>query len=294
MVNDVEQGRTVYLNGEWMPGRDAKVSIFDRGFLFSDAIYEVTAVADGKLIDFAGHAARLRRSLDLLSIAVPVSESELLELHKQIARKNGVANGLVYLQVSRGVQDRNFVFSNDLQPTVALFTQARSILNNPQWLTGISMKTSPDGRWANRHIKTVQLLYASLAKTQAVAEGFDDTLFVENGLVTESCSANFHVVTADGVLVTRDPSHALLHGITRASILDLARAAGMRAEERAFSLDEAMQASEAFITDSIGMVVPVVAIDRQPIGSGKPGPASTRLRERYIKDRLANGVSIAP
>lgn len=293
MGNDVAQNRIVYVNGEWMADHLARVSIFDRGFLFADAIYEVTAIAQGRLIDFAGHAARLWRSLNLLNIPAFISEAELLALHREIALKNRIQEGLVYLQISRGVQDRNFLYANDLQPTIALFTQARDILQNPKWLTGISMKTMPDGRWANRHIKTVQLLYASLAKTEAVAEGFDDTLFVENGLITESCSANFHIITHDGRLVTREPSNALLHGITRASILALARQAGIRAEERAFSLDEAMQASEAFITDSIGMVVPVVSIDRQQIGSGKPGLVSAQLRELYIKDRLANGVSIS-
>lgn len=285
--------RTIYLNGEWLPETQAKISVFDRGFLFADAIYEVTAIADQKLIDFPRHAARLRKSLDLLGISIAISENELLELHKEIARRNNVSNGLVYLQVSRGVEDRNFVFSDELVPTIMMFTQGRNMLANPKWETGISVRTAPDGRWANRHIKTVQLLYASTSKVESVRQGFDDTLFVEDGMVTETCSANFHIITSDGALVTRGLSNALLHGITRSSILDIAGQAGLRVEERPFSVEEAKGASEAFITDSISMVMPVVSIDRHPIGSGRPGAMAQRLREMYIQDKLIHGDSIA-
>ncbi|WP_199139606.1 D-amino-acid transaminase [Delftia sp. ASV31] len=284
--------RTVYVNGQWLPEEDAKISIFDRGFIFADAIYEVTAIADGKLIDFARHAARLSRSLELLGIPQVVTEKKLLELHKEIARRNNVTNGLVYLQISRGAEDRSFVYGQDLQPTVVLFTQLRPILSNPKWKTGITMRSTPDGRWANRHIKTTQLLYSSLSKVEAGREGFDDTLFVEDGLITESGSANFHVITRDGTLVTRGLSNALLHGITRGSILDVAQKAGLKTEERSFSLEEALQASEAFITDSISMVLPVVSIDNKPIGTGKPGPESQRLLTLYVDEKLSTGVSV--
>ena len=149
------------------------------------------------------------------------------------------------------------------------------------------------GPLGHRDIKSVQLLYASLAKKEASRQGFDDTLFVEDGLVTESVSANFHIVTGEGTLITRELSHALLPGITRGSIVDIARAAGVRAEERAFTLAEAVGAAEAFITDSINLVMPVVSIDRHPIGAGVPGPISRRLRELYVEDRLANGLPVA-
>jgi D-amino acid aminotransferase len=286
-------GRTVYLNGEWLPENEAKVSIFDRGFLFADAIYEVTAVVDGKIFDFKGHSARLRRSLDMLGIAIALSERDLLDLHKQIARRNRMTEGLIYLQISRGVQDRNFLIPDDLCPTVTMFTQAKSIRDNPKLENGIAVRTSPDRRWALRQIKSTQLLYSSLEKTESARQGFDDVLFVEDGYITEGGSANFHVMTANGTLVTRQLSNALLHGTARRSILDIARAIGLRTEERALTPDEAKDASEAFITDSVNLLMPVVSIDRQQVGSGKPGPVSIRLRDLYIADRLANGDSIA-
>jgi len=292
MIENTNPDRTVYLNGEWLSEAQAKVSVFDRGFLFADAIYEVTAIADGKLLDFARHAARLRKSLELLDIAMPVSEEELLAAHKEIARRNKVTNGLVYLQISRGAEHRSFVYSNGLKPTIVMFTQERNMLANPEWKTGINVKSVPDSRWANRHIKTVQLLYSSLSKVEAKREGFDDALFVEDGFITESASANFHIITRDGTLITRDLSNALLHGITRGSIVDIARRAGLRTEERQFTLDEALRASEAFITDSISLVMPVVSIDRQTIGSGTPGPVSRKLLELYLQEKLENGDSV--
>lgn len=237
MVQNMKPGRTVYLNGEWLPEDEAKVSIFDRGFLFADAIYEVTAIVDGKLFDCGSHFARLRRSLDTLGIAMPMSESALLDAHKELARRNQVNEGVIYLQISRGVQDRNFLMPDDLRPTITMFTQARSIRDNPKWESGITVRTSPDGRWALRQIKSTQLLYASLEKSESVRQGFDDVLFVEDGYITESGSANFHVITADGTLVTRQLSNALLHGTARRSILDIARATGLRTEERALTLD---------------------------------------------------------
>lgn len=286
--------RTVFVGGKWLDESDATVSIFDRGFLFADAIYEVTAVADGKLIDFPSHAARLKRSLDTLGIPMPLPEAELLELHKQIASLNDVTHGLVYLQISRGAEDRNFIYSEDLRPTVVMFTQPRPrILANPGWAEGIAMQTAPDARWAHRQIKSVQLLYSSMAKVAALRAGLDDVLFVEDGRITESGSANFHIVTKDGTLVTRETSNALLHGITRASVLDLGERAGLKTRQTSFTVDEALGASEAFITDSISFVMPVVSIDGRQIGDGKPGPFTERLRNLYIDDRLANGIRVA-
>ncbi|MFN7102732.1 MAG: D-amino-acid transaminase [Pseudorhizobium sp.] len=284
--------RTVYLNGEWLAEADAKVSVFDRGFLFADAIYEVTAVIDGKLIAYPGHAARLRRSLDALGIPMPVSDDELLALHKEIARRNAIQEGLIYLQISRGAQDRDFVYPQDLAPTLVMFTQAKRVLDNPKWKTGLSLQTVPEGRWEHRQIKTVQLLYSSLMKTEAARKGFDDVLFVEDGYITEASSANFHIVTTDGTLVTRDLSNALLHGITRGSILDLAQRAGLKAEERSFTVNETLSAAEAFITSASSFVMPVVSLDGQKIGDGTVGPASRRLLEIYIEDQLQHGDPI--
>lgn len=284
--------RTVYLNGQWLPEAEGKISIFDRGFLFADAIYEVTAVIEGKLIDYAGHAARLQRSLDALGIPTPVDADELLALHKEIARRNHIQEGLIYLQISRGVQDRDFVFPQDLAPTLVLFTQAKRVLDNPKWKTGLSLQVVPDGRWSQRQIKTVQLLYSSLMKTEAVHKGFDDVLFIEDGCVTEASSANFHIITTDGTLVTRHLSNALLHGITRGSILDLAAKAGLTVEERSFTVDEAKSAAEAFITSATSFVTPVVSLDGHKIGDGTPGSVSRRLLDIYLRESLQHGTPI--
>jgi D-alanine transaminase len=285
--------RTVYLNGAWVAEGDAKVSVFDRGFLFADAIYEVTAIIHGKLVDYPGHLARLKRSLDALGIAMPVAEAELLDLHKEIARRNGIEDGLIYLQVSRGVQDRDFVFPEAMEPTFVMFTQTKKVLDNPKWKTGLSVKTVPEGRWSDRQIKTVQLLYSSLRKTEANRQGYDDVLFVENGHITEASSANFHIVTQEGVLVTRDLSNALLHGITRGSILHLARQADLKVEERAFTPEEAKAASEAFVTSATSFVTPVVKMDGDTIGNSEVGPITRRLLDIYIREQLSAGIPVA-
>src|SRR5690606_38882966 len=159
--------RTVYLNGVWQAEADAKISVFDRGFTFADAIYEVTAVLAGKLIEYSGHVARLKRSLDALQIKIDLTEDELLNVHREIVARNNLENGLIYLQISRGVEDRDFVFSRNLKPTIVLYTQEKDILSQPKWRDGLKLISCPEGRWSNRQIKTVQLLYSSLAKMEA-------------------------------------------------------------------------------------------------------------------------------
>lgn len=278
--------RTVYVNGEWVAEENAKVSVFDRGYLFADAIYEVTAVANGRLIDFTGHAARLARSLEALGIKSPVTDDVLKSLHFEIIRRNELTNGLIYLQISRGAEDRDFLYSANLEPSIVMFTQARNVLANPGWETGISVATVPEGRWSNRQIKTVQLLYSSMAKMEVQRKGADDALFVEDGFITEGTSNNFHIVTSDGKVITRALSNSLLHGITRGSILDIADKAGIPTEQRSFTPDEAKSAAEAFITSAGVFVMPVIAIDGQKIGTGKPGPVSQKLRELYIQHSL--------
>ncbi|MGX1787124.1 aminotransferase class IV [Bosea sp. NPDC055332] len=284
--------RTVYTNGKWLPEASASVSIFDRGFLFGDAVYEVTAVAAGKLLDFDGHFARLQNSLAKLEIPSTVDRNGLLALHREIVKRNGLTEGLVYLQISRGVQDRSFIFDTTLDPTIVIFTQSKSVLNNPRWDCGIAVRSAVEGRWNKRDIKSVQLLFSSIAKVQANRDGFDDVVFVEDGLITETSSANFHIVTDGGSLVTRELSRALLPGITRSSIVELARAAQIRVEERAFDLIETAEAAEAFITDSVNLVMPVVSIDGHKIGAGMPGPVTRRLRGLYLEDRLARGIDV--
>jgi D-alanine transaminase len=282
--------RTVYLNGAWLAEADAKVSVFDRGFLFADGIYEVTAVIGGKLIDYHGHAARLQRSLSELDIACPLSAQSLLEVHREIVRKNKLDEGLIYLQITRGAADRDFAYPSSSEPTLVLFTQTKPVLNNPRSEAGISIATVPDWRWERRDIKTVQLLYPSMAKMEAMRRGADDAWLVEDGLVTEGSAATAHIVKSDGTLVTRGLSNALLHGITRASIIDLARGAGMTVEERAFSVEEAKTAAEAFITSATNFATSVVKIDDVTIGDGKPGPVARKLRALYTDSRLASAI----
>jgi D-alanine transaminase len=282
--------RTVYVDGSWLPEGEARVSVFDRGFLFADAVYEVTAVVGGRLVDFPGHQARLARSLAELGIPRPASDAQLLDLHREIVARNGLDEGLVYLQVSRGSADRDFLVPADLTPTLVMFTQTKALVASPKAETGLALVTLPDARWGRRDIKTVQLLYASLMKTEARVRGADDALLVEDGLVTEASSANVHIVTTSGVLVTRELGRALLPGITRASVLELARAAGLPAEERAFSPEEARAAAECFLTSATSFVLPVVRIDGERVGDGRPGPMTRRLRALYIADRLAAAV----
>ncbi|MBZ4691214.1 MAG: D-alanine aminotransferase [Cereibacter sp.] len=283
--------RTLYLNGAWLPESEAKVSVFDRGFLMADGIYEVTCVLDGKLVDYAGHAARLQRSAQELGMALPLTEAELLEVHREIVARNALDQGMIYLQLTRGVADRDFVYPPaGTPPTLVMFTQAKNVLENAAAEAGISVALLPDLRWGRRDIKTVQLLYPCMAKMEAKARGADDAWLVEDGFVTEGSAATSHIVTAEGVLVTRDLSHALLPGITRASVLELAAAHGVGVEERAFTPDEARAAREAFITSATNFVVPVVAIDGAAVGDGKPGALTRDLRRFYIETRRASAI----
>lgn len=281
--------RIVYLNGQWLPEAEAKISIFDRGYVFGDAIYEVTAVAQGKLLDYQGHIARLRRSVGEIDLKLPVGDDELLAIHREIVKRNAVEEGLIYLQVSRGPADRDFHFPENPKPTLSLFTQTKKFLaDGPAVQNGIAVISLPDLRWARRDIKTVQLLYPSMAKMEAEKQGAQDAFLTEDGFVTEATSSTAHIVTADGRLVTRQLSHAILPGITRGSILSLAREAGIPVEERAFTIDEAKSAAEAFITSATQLVQPVVKIDGQAVADGKPGALTLRLRKLYTDYHLAH------
>lgn len=283
--------RIIYVNGAWLPEPDAKVSVFDRGFLMADGIYEVTCVLDGKLIDYDGHARRLQRSARELGMTLPLDDAGLLAVHREIVTRNGVDQGMIYLQLTRGVADRDFAYPPaDTPPTLVLFTQARNVLENRAADEGIAVALLPDLRWGRRDIKTIQLLYPSMAKMEAKARGADDAWLVEDGHVTEGSAATAHIVTADGVLVTRDLSHALLPGITRASVLELAGQHGISVEERAFTPEEALSAREAFITSATNFVVPVVRIDDAKIGDGKPGAMTRDLRRHYIETRRAAAI----
>jgi D-alanine transaminase len=272
------------VNGDYLPEEEAKVSVFDRGFLFADGVYEVTSVLDGKLIDFAGHAKRLERSLSELDMDSPVTEEELLEIHRQLVARNELVDGLIYLQVTRGAADRDFVYPTGARPTLVLFTQSKpGLARTPVADAGIRVISIPDIRWGRRDIKTVQLLYPSMGKMMAKAEGKDDAWMVEDGLVTEGTSNNAYIVK-DGRIITRHLGNEILHGITRAAVLRFAREAQMQIEERSFSIDEAQNADEAFITSASAFVMPVVEIDGVQLGDGKPGAVSRRLREIYLEE----------
>ncbi|MEM7489736.1 MAG: D-amino-acid transaminase [Pseudomonadota bacterium] len=277
--------RTVYVNGEYLPEGEAVVSVFDRGFLFADGVYEVTSVLDGKLIDFAGHAARLERSLSELDMGMPVDEAALLEIHRELVTRNGIVDGLVYLQVTRGAADRDFAYPDgDTPQTMVLFTQAKpGLADNPAAAAGIEVVCIPDRRWGRRDIKTVQLLYPSMGKMEAKARGADDAWMVEDGHVTEGTSNNAYIVKGN-TIVTRHLGEEILHGITRAAVLRMAREAQMKVEERAFTIEEAMAADEAFVTSASTFVMPVVKIDGAPVGQGRPGRVATRLREIYLDE----------
>ena len=279
--------RIVYLNGDYLPETEARVSIFDRGFLMADGVYEVTSVLGGKLLDFAGHFARLNRSLSELDMPpLSMAEAELLAIHRALVEKNAITDGMVYLQVTRGNPgDRSFEFPDPATPlTVVLFTQSKpGLADNPQAKTGLRVISIPDIRWHRRDIKTVQLLYPSMGKMMARKAGVDDAWFVEDGFVTEGTSNNAYIVK-NGKIITRHLTNDILHGITRAAVLRFAREAQMEIEERAFTLDEAKAADEAFITSASAFVMPVVQIDGADVGKGKPGPVATRLREIYLDE----------
>ncbi len=282
--------RIVYVNGEFVPEDEAKVSVFDRGFLFADGVYEVTSVLGGKLIDFAGHARRLWRSLGELQMDAPVTEDELLEIHRELVARNDVVDGLVYLQVTRGAADRDFVFPKGAKPTLVLFTQSKpGLADNPVAKKGIKVISIEDIRWGRRDIKTVQLLYPSMGKMAAKKEGCDDAWLVEDGHVTEGTSNNAYIVK-DGKIITRNLSSDILHGITRAAVLRFAREAQMEVEERPFTIAEAQDADEAFVTSASTFVMPVVEIDGAKVGAGEPGPVATRLREIYLDESIKSGI----
>lgn len=279
--------RIVYVNGTYLPEDEAKVSVFDRGFLFADGVYEVTAILDGKLVDFQGHVRRLEKSLAEVDMVMPVGGDELLAIHRQLVSRNALHEGLVYLQVTRGVADRDFHYPGDVPQTLVLFTQEKSLTAEKKGLRVLSV---PDMRWQRRDIKTVQLLAASMAKMTAKDAGKDDAWLVDDGLVTEGTSSNAYIVTASGAIVTRNLSTSILPGITRATVLRLAREARLTIEERPFTIEEAQQAREAFVSSATSFVWPVVEIDGVTLADGRPGPVARRVHELYLEESRKTAI----
>lgn len=275
--------RTVYVNGEFLPEENAKISVFDRGFLFADAAYEVFPVIGGGIADADAHLARLARSLNELNFPDFYTADEYLPLLKTLVRNNKLDQGLVYIQVTRGIQDRDFNFPEDTDPSVVMFTQAKNVVDNPQAKIGISVVTVPDIRWQRCDIKTVSLLPACLAKAEATRQGANDAwMHDEDNNITEGSSNNAYIITEDGKLVTRHLSNAILHGITRVSVLELLDQTNLILEERPFSIAEAEAAKEAFSSSASSFVMPVVKINGKAIADGKPGPHAIQLRELCI------------
>ncbi len=279
--------RIVYVNGEFLPEESATVSIFDRGFLFADGVYEVSPVLKGRMFDNDGHLVRLQRSLSELRIPLPMSADEIIAIQNELIKRNRLQEGMIYLQVTRGAADRDFAFPKDTKPSMILFTQTLSILDSPKARKGLSVVTVPDIRWSRRDIKTVGLLAQSLAKQAAIDEGADDAWMVQDGFVTEGSSNNAFIVTHDGKIITRNLSNDILHGITRKAVLALVEREGLVLEERAFTPEEAYEAAEAFSTSATGFVMPVVKIDGRILHNGAPGPVAVRLRRLYIEAAMA-------
>lgn len=271
----------VYVNGDYVAAAEASISIFDRGFIFGDGVYEVIPVIDGKLVDKAYFLERLRRSLDELTITWPCKEEDFMQVMEQLIERNGLEEGVVYAQVTRGVAERNFTFPDAAVSSFVAFTSVMNLLHNPAAETGICVRTTEDLRWKRRDIKSVNLLGQVLAKQDAVSQGADEGWMVEDGIVTEGVSSSAYIVK-DGTIITRHLSNAILPGIRRRTLLELAATENIGIEERPFSVAEALAADEAFISSATTITLGVVELDGQRIGSGSPGPVTKKLREIYI------------
>ncbi len=273
--------RIVYVNGRYVPESEAAVSIFDRGFLFADGVYEVTAVVDGRLVDYDPHMERLDRSLSEIQMAWPCTRPALRRMHDELIRRNGLGQGWVYMQMTRGAADRDFKFPKDVEGTLVGFTQIKEIIDNPDAVKGVKVITVPDIRWLRRDIKSVMLLAPVLGKQQAHAAGAFEAWMVEDGMVTEGTSSNAYIVK-DGRVITRSLSNRILAGVTRRALFALAEQHGVEIAERSFSPDEAYSADEAFLTSATNFVLPIVEIDGRRIGGGQPGPVARRLRSLFV------------
>lgn len=278
--------RLVYVNGDFVPEEDAKISVFDRGFLFADGVYEVSTILDGKLIDNKAHLRRLTHSRGELALAAPCTDDELVAAQLKLVELNGVKEGLLYLQVTRGSADRDFAYPKNPVSSLVMFTQAKELLANPKAETGLRIISIPDIRWKRCDIKTVGLLAPAMGKQAAVDASVDDAWMVHDGFVTEGTSNNAYIITNDRKIKTRHLGNAILAGITRTAVIKFAKEANYEVVEEPFTLEEVATASEAFITSASLFVMPVVNFDGKDIGNGKPGPITQELRKVYIATAL--------
>ena len=282
--------RQVYINGDFKKEDEAKVSVFDRGLLFSDSLYEVTTVINGKLIDFNNHMKRLDRSMTELKFKKLLNHLDILIFHRKLIELNNLKEGMIYLQVTRGIADRSFDMPKDkIEPTVLAFTQEKKIIDSESAKNGIKVMTLDDMRWKRCDIKTTQLLYASMAKTEATEKGFDDAWMLREGYVTEGSSSNAWIIKGKTIM-TRQSDNLILSGITRDAIFKCAKDLGYEVVTKNITLPDAQSASEAFITSATACVMPVVKINANQIGDGKPGKFVTALREEYIKQALESSI----
>ena len=280
--------RIAYVAGQYLPHRQAAVHVEDRGYQFADGVYEVIAVAAGHLVDETRHLARLKRSLAELRIAMPIEEAALRVVIREVVRRNGVDNGIVYLQVTRGVAPREHAFPKAARPTLVV-TSRRTKPPDPKFgRDGIAVVTIPDIRWQRCDIKSIALVPNVLGKQQAREAGAYEAWQVDrDGQVTEGTSTNAWIVTADNAVVTRAADAAILNGVTRAAVLDIMGREGYRLVERPFTVTEAKAAREAFLTSTTAELLPVVRLDGEPVGDGKPGPLSLKLRAAYLEHAAA-------
>ncbi len=273
--------RIAYVNGEMVPLDQAKVSILDRGFLFGDGIYEVTAVISSRLVDFENHAKRLKRSLSEIGLANPVTQQRLHQIHHDLIAANDLQEGLIYLQITRGAAERDFGFPATSEPSLVMFTQAKPVLKNPWAETGIKVVSTPDLRWKRCDIKSTSLLAQVLAKQAAAVAGAQEAWMIRAGKVTEGSASSAYIIK-NREIITKPLSNAILPGVTRKALIVMIAPLGLKLSSRAFTLEEAYSADEAFITAATNFVMPVVAIDDKLIGTGKPGPLTLALRQAYI------------
>ena len=275
--------RIVYLNGDYIPDHEAMISIFDRAVNFGDAIYDVAGVLDGKLIDFEHHMQRYFNSLQKLSIESPLTRDEILQAFRQLVKLNRLDEGLVYMQVTRGVAERDFVWPEGIKPNVFMFTQAKQAGEHDAGRNGVKLASAVDIRWARRDIKSVNLLGQVLVKQAAHEAGAYEALMVDGeGYVTECGSTSFFMVH-DGEILTRPLNNDILPGVTRRAILALCAINDLKLSETRFTLEQALHADEAFISGASSYVLPVIQIDDREISGGKPGPITLRLREIYLE-----------
>jgi D-alanine transaminase len=275
--------RIVYVNGEFLPEKDGKISIFDRGFLFADGVYEVTPVVNSRLVDYDAHVERLDRSLKELKMVWPCTPDELRKVHEELVKRNALKEGIIYMQVTRGTADRQFKFPKDAKSSLVAFPQVMALVDNANARTGVKVITTPDLRWLRRDIKSVMLLAPVLGKQEAYEKGANEAWMVEDGKVTEGTSSNAYIVK-DGKVITRPLSNRILAGCTRRALFRLAKEHGVQVEERSFSVDEALAADEAFLTSASQFVMPITEIDGHRIGGGQPGPVTRKMREIFLQE----------